>query len=334
MLTTWPADFPGFSAAAKRLAQRITALSGGTLAVEVLPSGSLVPPFGEFNAVGDGKAEMYHAIESYWHDRSPGFDFSGALPFGLTPQEMTAWIFQGEGQTLWDALAAGFNIKPFMAGNTGIQKGGWFKREIKTVNDLRGLRIAVSGLGSQVYRRLGAAPVVLPGREIPEALGSGRIEAAEWFGPWHGQTVSLPQVAPYYSYPSVFEPGTTLSLGVNLDFWNSLSDTQKQVIVVAATAETTVTLAEFEARNADAMAEIERQKAIEPRKLPNDVLMALGEAAGDVVAEAGAFDDMTRWIYQAYIAFRGKSVAWSKLSRHAYLQARLLPFAYDRQSTL
>ncbi len=330
MVTAWPAKFPGLATAADRLAKRITLLSGGTLAVKVFAAGELVPAFGSFDAVAEGKAEMYHAMEAYWEGKSPAFTFFTAVPFGLTAQEMAAWIYQGGGQELWDELSLGFKLKPFMAGNTGTQMGGWFKNPVASVDDFKGLRIAVTGLGARVLRQIGAAPVILAGREIPAALKDGTIGAAEWFGPWHGRVLGLHEAASNFYYPGIYTPGMTLSLGVNLAFWESLTLSQKEAIETASAAETVATLAEFEAANANAIDALRRESAIEPKRLPDKVLNALGQAAGMVVAEAAAADPAAKKIHEAFLAFRQQAVAWSRLSLQAYLDARLLPFRYVR----
>ncbi|MFQ5765299.1 MAG: TRAP transporter substrate-binding protein, partial [Rhodospirillales bacterium] len=140
MVTTWPRDFPGLGTGARRLADGITRMSGGRITVKVFAAGELVPPGEVFDAVSGGAADLYHAIEYYWQDRSRAFNFFAAVPFGLTADEMAAWIYHGGGQALWDELAAGFNIKPFQVGNTGAQMGGWFNKEINGIADFRGLR--------------------------------------------------------------------------------------------------------------------------------------------------------------------------------------------------
>ncbi|HEC91133.1 MAG TPA: ABC transporter substrate-binding protein, partial [Alphaproteobacteria bacterium] len=162
MVTTWPKDFPGLGTAAQRLAGRISDMSGGGLTVKVFAAGELVPPFESFDAVSSGAADMYHAAEYYWQSKSKAFNFFTTVPFGLTAAEMNAWLYHGGGQDIWDELSAGFNLKPFATGNTGVQMGGWFNKEIHGPKDLRGLKIRMPGLGGEVMRRLGAAAVNLP----------------------------------------------------------------------------------------------------------------------------------------------------------------------------
>ncbi|MDH5748080.1 MAG: ABC transporter substrate-binding protein, partial [Rhodospirillales bacterium] len=165
MVTTWPKNFPGLGTAAQRLADAISAMSDGTLTVKLFAAGELVPPFESFDAVSSGTADMYHGADYYWQGKSKAYNFFAAVPFGLTANEMDAWILHGGGQKLWDELGAGFGVKNFAAGNTGVQMGGWFNKEIKSLEDFKGLKIRMPGLGGEVLRRIGAAAVSLPGGE-------------------------------------------------------------------------------------------------------------------------------------------------------------------------
>lgn len=330
MVTAWPADFPGLGTSAARLAKRITVMSGNTLSVSVHAAGELVGAFDAFDAVADGRAEMYHAAEHYWRGKSPAFTFFAAVPFGLTAGEMTAWIHHGGGQALWDRLAAGFGLKPFLAGNTGPHMGGWFRRPIDGLGDLAGLKVAMPGLGGSVMRRLGASAVALPGRELVGALADGRLDGAEWFGPWLDSELGLPAVAEHYYTPGFHEPGTALSCAVNAEVWDGLTLSQKRVVEAATASETVLAQAEFAARNADALAALDEQRGIKPRRLPDRVLRGLGRAAGDVVAEAGADSEIAAAVYAAFIDFRRKALAWTKHGEQAFVDARLLPFPYGQ----
>jgi TRAP-type mannitol/chloroaromatic compound transport system substrate-binding protein len=328
MVTTWPKNFPGLGTSAERLAQRITAMSGGRLTVKVFAAGELVPPFEAFDAVSSGTADMYHGAEYYWQGKSKAFNFFAAVPFGLTATEMSAWIHHAGGQALWDELSADFNIKPMMVANTGVQMGGWFNKEINSLEDYKGLKIRMPGLGGEVLRRIGAAAVSLPGGEIFPALQSGAIDATEWVGPWNDLAFGFYKVAKYYYYPGFHEPGTTLSGGVNLDVWNSLSDEDKAIIEAAATAENDYSLAEFNARNGDALATLINEHNVELRKFSDDVMTAIGTAAGEVVAEVAAEDPMTQKVYESFLDFRTKAMGWARIADQAYWNARELPYTY------
>ena len=270
MVTTWPKNFPGLGTGAERLARNITAMSGGSLTVKVFAAGELVPPFESFDAVSSGTADMYHAADYYWQGKSKAFNFYAAVPFGLTATEQAAWIHHGGGQQLWDELSKGFGIKPFMAGNTGVQMGGWFNKEVNSLEDYKGLKIRMPGLGGEVLRRIGAAAVSLPGGEIFPALQSGAIDATEWVGPWNDLAFGFYKVTKFYYYPGFHEPGTTLSSGVNLKTWEGLSADHKAIITTAMAAENDLSLSEFNARNnggaeyADRQAQGHRQEVPGP----------------------------------------------------------------------
>ncbi|HEX9569441.1 MAG TPA: TRAP transporter substrate-binding protein [Rhodospirillales bacterium] len=329
MVTTWPRDFPGLGTAAQRLADSITAMSGGRLTVKAFAAGELVPPFESFDAVSGGAAEMYHAIEHYWQDRSRAFNFFAAVPFGLTASEMAAWIYEGGGQALWDELAAGFNVKPFQVGNTGVQMGGWFNHQINGLADFKGLKMRMPGLGGEVVQRIGAVTVSLPGAKIFPSLHSGAIDASEWGGPWNDLELGLYKVAKYYYYPGFHEPGTALSAGVNLKLWRSLGADDQALIAHAMAAENARATAEYNARNAAALETLRRKHKVDLRRFPDDVLRAAGAAAGEVVGGIGASSDpLARRIYESFRGFRKPALAWSHHGDQSFTNARLMPFKY------
>jgi TRAP-type mannitol/chloroaromatic compound transport system substrate-binding protein len=328
MVTSWPRNFPGFAASAERLAQRITMATGGSLVVKVLAAEELVGRYETFDAVSSGGADIYHGIESFWQGKSKAFNFFAAVPFGLTANEMAAWIYHGGGQEVWDRLSADFGLKPFLAGNTGSQMGGWFRKEMKVVDDFDGLNIRISGLGGDVLRRIGAAPKALPGGELVAALESDAIDACEWYGPWLDLTLGLHKAAKYYYYPGFHEPGTAISAAVNRKLWEGLSGEHKAAIEAAMAAETTVTLAEFNARNTDALDVLRTKHKIGVRKFSSTILRAFGEAAGQVVTDIGTSEVSTRKVYDSFIAYRRRTVSWSKVADQGYMNARLLPFKY------
>mgnify|MGYP003985410219 FL=1 len=329
MVTTWPKNFPGWGTTAERLAKRITDGSGGSLSVKVYAAGELVPPFESFDAVSQGTADLYHGAEYYWQGKSKAFNFFATVPFGLTASEMNAWIYHGGGQELWDELSAGFNIKPFLAGNTGVQWGGWFNKEINSIEDFKGLKMRMPGLGGEVLRRVGAAAVSLTGGEIFPALQAGTIDATEWVGPWNDLAFGFYKVAKYYYWPGFHEPGTALSSGMNKGVWDSLDAGQQSLIASCMAADNDFTLAEFNARNGDALETLINKHKVEVRRTPNELLNALGDASGKVAAEVAASDALTQRVYDSFINFRRKSIAYSKKSDQAFWQARLLPFKFD-----
>lgn len=328
MVTTWPKNFPGLGTAAERLAKRIASMSDDKLRVRVFAAGELVPPFEAFDAVSAGTADMYHAAEYYWQGKSKAFNFFTAVPYGLTGPERLAWIYFGSGQELWDELSAQFNLKAFVWGSTGVQMGGWFNREVNTLDDFKGLKFRMPGIGGEVLRRLGVAVVNLPGGEIFPALQSGAIDASEWVGPWNDLAFGFYKVVKYYYYPGFHEPGTVGSFALNLKLWESLSKSEQEMIRTAAEAESAVASADFNAHNTEALEILLTKHGVELRKFPDKLLNTIGKVSGEVVAEVGTSDPFTKRVYESFLKFRKNAIAWGKVADQAYMNARLLPFKY------
>jgi TRAP-type mannitol/chloroaromatic compound transport system substrate-binding protein len=332
MVTSWPKGFPGLGGSAERLGRAITAITGGRLKVQVFGAGQFVSAFEVFDAVSGSVADMYHTFEGYFEKKSPAFNFFSAIPFGFTADEMAAWIHWGGGQELWDELSGGFNIKPLMATSTGAQMGGWFTKEVTGPQSYAGLRYRMPGLGGEVLRRLGAVVVNLPVGEITAALKSGAIDASEWVGPWNDMVLGLHKVSKFYYYPGFHEPGTALSLGINKKLWDGLSADDRNAISAVANAEYTLSLAEFNANNAKSLEQLREDKAIEIRKFDDALLEAMGKTSGEVVAEVGQKDPLTRRIYDSYIGFRRRATNWADLAERGYLNARALKFPYGERT--
>lgn len=328
MVTTWPKNFPGLGTSAERLAQRISEISGGEITVKVYAGGELVPPFESFDAVAGGVADMYHGAEYYWQGKSTAYNFFTAMPFGFTAPEINAWIYHGGGQALWDELAAKFNIKPMMAGNTSVQMGGWFRTEINSLEDFKGLKIRMPGLGGEVVRRLGAAAVSTPAAEIFPALQSGAIDAAEWIGPWNDMAFGFYKIAKYYYTPGFQEPGSSLALGFNLEVWNSLSKAQQSLIETCAGAENDVMLAEFNARNALALKTLVERHGVLIRHFSDEIYLRIGELSDQVAREIAEENPLNKRIYESYSAARKQYLTWFDMADRAIWEIRQLPFEY------
>ena len=328
MVTTWPKNFPGLGTGAQRLADSITAASGGKLTVKLYAAGELVPPFESFDAVSTGTADMYHSAEYYWQGKHKAFNFFTAVPYGFTANEIDAWINFGGGQELWDELAAGFNLKSLAAGNTGVQMGGWFNKEVNSLEDYKGLKIRMPGLGGEVLRRIGAAAVTLPGGEIFPALQSGAIDATEWVGPWNDLAFGFYKITKYYYWPGFHEPGSTLACGMNKGVWDSFSPADQAMIQACCAAENNRSYSEFNAKNGDALDTLINKHGVQLRKMPDPVMNEIGRQSGIVVREVGSVDDIGKRILESYLKFRDNSIGWSKLSDQAYANSRLLPFKY------
>lgn len=322
MVTTWPKNFPGLGTGAESLAQRIGAMTDGRITVKVFAAGELVPPFESFDAVSQGTADIYHGAEYYWQGKHKAFNFFAAVPMGMTAPEITAWVNHMGGQELWDELAAPFNIKPFQAGNTGVQMGGWFAKEINSVEDLKGLKFRMPGLGGEVLRRLGVNVVNLPGGEIFPALQSGAIDGTEWVGPWNDLAFGFYKVVKYYYWPGFHEPGTALGVGFNKGVYDKFSDSDKQVIAAACMAGNNEVYSEFVANNGNALQTLVTEHGVQLKEFPKPVFDAFGATSEEVVAEVGATDDLSKRIYESYMKARKNAGGWTKISEQAYTIAR------------
>jgi TRAP-type mannitol/chloroaromatic compound transport system substrate-binding protein len=322
MVTSWPKRLPGPGMSAERLAERIGALSGGRLDIAVSAAGEVVPAFGVLDAVGSGVAEMGHSAAFYWQGKEPAAAFFTTVPFGLLPNEHVAWIDAGGGQALWDELYAPFGVKPFMAGNTGVCMGGWFRHEIKSRDDVRGLKIRSLGLGGEVYRRLGAIPQTTAPAEIPVALQSGVIDGAEFVGPGSDIALGLYRYAPFYYGPGFNKPNGTGECIVNLKAWQGLDAELQAIVSSACAAEASYALAEMERLNVEALAALTSKDNVQLRTFPSDLIAGARATAKDVLAELAGKSANSAKVRDAYMAFGDKVAAWSRISIQGVLQAR------------
>ena len=326
LVTTWPKNLPGLGMAPERISKNVEEATDGRIKIKVFAAGELVGALDSFDAVSTGAAEMYHGAEYYWQGKSQAFNFFTAVPFGLTANEHMAWIYYGGGQELWDQLSAKFNVKAFMAGNTGVQMGGWFRNEINTLEDLKGLKIRMPGLGGEVMRRIGAAAVTLPGGEIFTSLQSGNIDATEWVGPWNDLAMGFYQVAKYYYWPGFHEPGSALALGINGDVWNDLAPSEKRIIQDACAAENSRNLAEFNRFNTASLRTLTEEHGVQLKKMSPAILAEIAKVSEQVVKEAGEGDELSQQIYQGFLQARTDGAAWSEISEEGFWAARRLPF--------
>lgn len=322
MVTTWPRDFPGLGDGAENVARFITEMSGGKMRVRVYAAGELVGAFDVFDAVSGGSADMYHGADYYWTSRSQAYPFFTAVPFGMTISEIMGWIEYGGGQQLWDELAGRFNIKPFAAGNTGHQMGGWFRKEINSLEDLRGLKIRMPGIGGEVMRRTGATAVTLPGNELYQSLQSGTIDATEWVGPWNDQAFGFYREAKFYYWPGFHEPGAQLAVGLNLDLWEDMTVQEKSIITNACRAANNQMIAQYAHYNAIALKTLVEDHGVELREMPRDVMAALAENTKIVLSDIAEENDLSRRIFESYRDALNAGSQWNRISDEAYMAVR------------
>ncbi|MCW5691145.1 MAG: TRAP transporter substrate-binding protein [Pseudolabrys sp.] len=323
MVTSWPKRLPGPGMSAERVASRIRELSNGRLDITVSAAGEVVPAFGVLEAVGSGVAEMGHTAAFYWQGKMAAAVFFTTVPFGLTPAEHVAWIDAGGGQALWDELYKPFGVKPFMGGNTGVCMGGWFRREVKSLDELRGLKLRSLGLGGEVYRRLGATPQTTPPAEILTSLQSGVIDGAEFVGPGTDIALGLYRVAPFYYYPGFNKPNGTGEAIVSLKAWEALPADLKAIVAHACAVEAGYALAEMERLNAEALGVMIKQHNVKLTAFPADLVAAARKEADAVLADMAAKDAATAKVHSSYKVFRTRVSDWSRVSIEAVLGARV-----------
>ena len=322
VVSTWPRDFPGLGLPAQRLAARITELTEGRVNVQYFAAGERVGAFDSFDEVASGNAQAYAAADYYWKGKHAGWAAFTAIPFGLTYTEIDAWVQFAGGQELWDELGDEFGIKPMAMGNTGVQMGGWFNKEINSADDLKGLKMRIPGQGGDVMAKLGASPVSLPGGQIYENLVSGAIDATEWVGPYNDYFLKLYEAAKYYYWPGMHEPGAQLTFGVNKSFWGELSKTDQAIITAACAEENGKTMAETNANNGAYLNKLIDEHGVELREFNDDVYAAFGSAAQEVLEEAKAHSDLAARIMTSVEKARKEIGAWTSISDMAYVQKR------------
>ncbi len=322
MVSTWPRDFPGLGTGAQRFAQRLSDMSDGRFVVEYFAGGERVKPFDSFDEVASGNAQMYHAAEYYWKGKHPGWAYFTAVPFGLTYAEINAWIRFGGGQELWDELAGEYGLKGIMCGNTGVQMGGWFRKEMNSADDFKGLKMRIPGLGGDVLAKLGASPVSLPGSQIYENLVSGAIDATEWVGPWNDAAMKFYEAAKYYYYPGMHEPGAMLACGINKQFWEGLSKSDQTLVQAAAAMENDVMMAEYNAKNGEWLEKLISEQGVQLKRFNEDVYDSFGVAAEEVFAEVVEHSELARRIHQNFVKARTNIGAWTKIAEQEYVSQR------------
>lgn len=320
LVTDWP-DGPGLMASVRSFAEIVRVASRGRIEIEPHPAGARVRPFEAFDAVEAGVADMFHTHAAYYDRKSPALHFFSGLPFGLTSAEIAAWVHVGGGQALYDELCEPFGIKPLLAASPGAQMGGWYRNPVQSVEDLRGLRYRMAGLGAEIYRRLGATVILLPASDIVSALRSGAIDACEWVGPWLDTEMGLHEVAGYYYYPGWHEPGAALTLGIARRVWESLDEADRRLIEAAAAAEFSRSLAEFGLNNARALARLRAAGSVRVERFGQDLLARFAAHSHEVVGELIAADSLSERISESYFAFRDLARDWHGVAEGAFLAA-------------
>lgn len=322
LVTTWPKNYPGLGMAPERFANLVDEMSEGRLKIKVFGAGELVPAMGVFDAVSNGSAEMGHGGAYYWKGKIPAAQFFAGVPFGLTADEINAWVNRGGGQELWQDLYRPFNLLPLPGGNTGTQMFGWFNKEIKSLEDIRGLKMRIPGIGGEVFQRAGGVPVNIPGGELYTALQTGTIDATEWVGPYNDLAFGFHQIADYYYYPGWHEPGSMLEFMINLDAWNKLPETLKVIVKTAAQAVNQDLLDEYTAMNNKALQELVSKYGVNLLPLPEEVLKEFKDISETVLDELAAEDTEFKKVYEHFKEFKNNVTNYHNISEDAFVKIR------------
>ncbi len=317
MVTTWPPNFPILGEGCNLFAEIVEKMSAGRMKIRVYGGGELVPALESFDAVSSGGAEIGHGAGYYWAGKVPAAQFFATVPFGMNAQQMNAWILYGGGLELWEELYRDFNLIPVPGGNTGVQMGGWFNKEINSIDDFKGLKMRIPGLGGKVFEKAGGAPVLLAGGEIYTGLERGVIDATEWIGPFHDHLMGFNEIGKYYYSPGWHEPGAELEFIFNKEKFEALPTDLQAIMRAAAGYVNTHVLANFEAKNALEMSKL-MEEGIEIRTFSDDILEQLRIFTGQVIEEAIADDPFAQRAYASYDSFRRKAKEYAALTEKSF----------------
>ncbi len=317
MVTSWPKSLDTIFGGAQTVCDRVSAMTGGKFTIKPYAAGEIVPGLEVLDAVQNGTVECGHTASYYYVGKHSALAFGTSMPFGLTAQQQNAWLYHGSGLEAMQKVYADFNIINFPAGNTGAQMGGWFKKEVKSLADLKGLKMRIPGLGGKVMSRLGVNVQVLPGGEIFLALDRGAIDAAEWVGPYDDEKLGLNKAAPFYYYPGWWEPGATLEVQVNKSQWDKLPIEYQEVFQTAAMEANLNMLSQYDALNRDSLTRLldsgTKLVAYSP-----DILAAAQKAAFEIYEENAAENPTFKEIYQQWNEFRTSVSQWNKINELSF----------------
>ena len=327
MVTSWPKNFPGGGTSAQYLADLVSSMSNGRLKIKLYSAGELVPAFEVFDAVREGTAECGHSAPYYWIAKHKSLPFFCAVPGGLTVMEHNAWIQYGGGQELWDRTYSEFGLKAFMAGNTGVQMGGWFRNPLNSLDDFKGLKMRIPGLAAEVINRMGATAVNMPGGEIMPALESGVIDAAEWVGPWNDLAFGFHKVAKHYYGPGFHEGSTCNEFMMNSEAWEKLPQDLRDIVYAACTTCNNHGPSEYFARNAESLPILLNQHGVKLHSYPKDVITQMYKISNDVVEETSKDNALTNQVYSSWSKFRQSAMSYQPLSNYGFTKDRAM--AYD-----
>jgi TRAP-type mannitol/chloroaromatic compound transport system substrate-binding protein len=320
LATSWPAHFPIMGTGVESFARRVKEISGDSLEIKIYAKNVLVPALAVFDAASAGQIDAFHSGPYYWKGKNSAFSLFSGIPFGFTAEEVNSWMLYGGGLDLWREQYAKYNLYPLLGGNTNIQMGGWFRKPIKSLADMQGLKMRIPGLGGEVFSKMGVNPILLPAGEIYTSLERGVIDATEWVGPALDIKMGFYKVAPYY-YSGWHEPGSVLELTFNKHIWEKLAGEHKAMIEVASSEMNANMTYEFHAQNIKALQKLKKLN-VKLAQFPDDVTAAGKKALKEVVTDLSAQNSDFATVYASINNYLGLSKAWSDVSLGYFLNIR------------
>jgi TRAP-type mannitol/chloroaromatic compound transport system substrate-binding protein len=317
LTSSFPRSLDTIYGAAEVFAKAVGEATDQRFVITSFASPEIVPGLQAADAVSAGNVEMCQTASYYYFGKDPTFAFGTAVPFGLNSRMQNAWMFHGGGMELMNEFYKKFNIYAIPCGNTGCQMGGWFRKEIRSVADMRGLKMRIGGFAGVVMEKLGVTPLQIAGGEIYQALERGTMDAAEWVGPYDDEKLGFFKVAPYYYFPGWWEGGAMLHNFININKWESLPPAYKSIVRTASEMANTWMQSKYDALNPTALRELYKQ-GMQLRPFPNDVMDASYKAANEVYAETAAGNADFRKVHENMMAFRGDQYFWWQVAEYSY----------------
>src|SRR5262245_5982959 len=321
MSTAWARGLE-VQATAERLGKLVEELSAGRFRIEVFAGGQIVPPLDCFDAASKGTIEAFMAAPFYWAQREPAIQWFHTIPFGMNPEGMAAWFYQGDGLRLMEEAYGAFNLVPRPTGAQAPQMAGWFRKKMNTIGDYKGLRMRIGPFGGKVYTKAGSTVALIPAADIYAALERGVIDACEWVGPHDDMQLGLPRTARYYYYPGWHEPGSTNDFGFNKKAYDALPVDLRRILDHAAAAMEVYGLTAFHAKNAIALSKLktEFKDKVDILQIPTPVLRELKKFAADVVREESEKTPMAKKVHASFTKFQALVGPWDHIAEGAYHQ--------------
>lgn len=326
LASSFPKALDTIYGAAETFAAKVKEMSGGKFEISVHAGGELMPPFGVVDGVQQGTVECAHTAPYYFFGKDETFAMDCAIPFGLNSRQMNAWYYDGNGLSLFREFYKNYNIINFPMGNTGAQMGGWYRKDIKTLEDIKGLKMRIGGFGGKVLERIGGVPQNIPGGEIYQALEKGTIDATEWVGPYDDQKLGFQKVAKNYMYPAWWEGGPQLVLYVNDKAYEGLSAENKAIIQAASTYAHVEMQSKYDSRNPKAIKELIAE-GVKLQQMPKDIMDAAFKASEELYAELSEKNPNWKKIYADFVTVRRDLNQWFRVTEFgfdSYMQSQKL----------